>query len=181
MNRRLLLSHHPLCEKFESHTFKVGKYHLCKGCFLGYPTAVIVILLWTQTSLFVHTTYIQVFELTILTFLLNGLKATRLNNHESFSLFLKVDRGITLALGIIATWKAPSPFLSISIGAFLFTLYLIYIYSGIRRYMKVCKNCEYYNQIPNCPGFTETSCISFDESNEAQQKGPELIAQKNTQ
>ena len=33
----LLLSHHPFCEVYDSHVFKIGKLRLCRGCFLSYP------------------------------------------------------------------------------------------------------------------------------------------------
>ena len=33
----LMLSHHPFCEVFDPHVFKIGKLRLCRGCFLSYP------------------------------------------------------------------------------------------------------------------------------------------------
>jgi hypothetical protein len=34
---QLMLSHHPNCEIFDPHVFKIGKLRLCRGCFLSYP------------------------------------------------------------------------------------------------------------------------------------------------
>lgn len=39
--RPILLSHHPNCEPFHAHTVQIGGLHLCIGCFVGYPAAVI--------------------------------------------------------------------------------------------------------------------------------------------
>lgn len=41
----LLLSHHPACESFKGHTINIKKIRLCIGCFVGYPTAVLGIIL----------------------------------------------------------------------------------------------------------------------------------------
>ena len=41
----LMLSHHPECDRFKEHTLNFGKVHLCIGCFIGYPTAIIGIIL----------------------------------------------------------------------------------------------------------------------------------------
>ena len=41
-----ILSHHPECKHFNNHTLNVSKkIHLCIGCFIGYPTAILGILL----------------------------------------------------------------------------------------------------------------------------------------
>src|SRR3989304_3210738 len=43
--KSLLLSHHPNCERFaKNHTLNVGKYRFCMGCFIGYPTILITII-----------------------------------------------------------------------------------------------------------------------------------------
>ncbi len=44
---RTLISHHPACEKFKNHTFKIGKVDFCIGCFIGYPAGILAIILGT--------------------------------------------------------------------------------------------------------------------------------------
>lgn len=34
---QLMLAHHPNCETFDPHVFKIGKLRLCRGCLLSYP------------------------------------------------------------------------------------------------------------------------------------------------
>lgn len=41
----IILSHHPECDKFKGHTINIGKIHLCIGCYIGYPSAIIGIFL----------------------------------------------------------------------------------------------------------------------------------------
>ncbi|MCF2138665.1 MAG: hypothetical protein K9W44_01255 [Candidatus Lokiarchaeota archaeon] len=40
-----LFSHHPPCSHFQDHTFRIGKYHFCIGCYIGYPAGFLGILL----------------------------------------------------------------------------------------------------------------------------------------
>jgi hypothetical protein len=34
------LSHHPNCARFKSHTFNLGQFRFCIGCYIGYPSAI---------------------------------------------------------------------------------------------------------------------------------------------
>jgi len=56
----LLLSHHPQCGDFESHTLKFKKYRLCIGCFIGYPSAFLGIILLglLHVSIFISSEFL---------------------------------------------------------------------------------------------------------------------------
>ena len=41
----LLLSHHPSCSRYKDHTLNFSKIRLCIGCFIGYPSALLSIIL----------------------------------------------------------------------------------------------------------------------------------------
>ena len=41
---RLLFAHHPPCATFQTHTLRLGRIRLCIGCFIGYPSAVVALL-----------------------------------------------------------------------------------------------------------------------------------------
>ena len=41
----LLLSHHPSCSRYKDHTLNISKIRLCIGCFIGYPSALLSIIL----------------------------------------------------------------------------------------------------------------------------------------
>ena len=43
--RPIITSHHPLCEQFENHTFRIFGRDFCIGCFIGYPVGFLTIIL----------------------------------------------------------------------------------------------------------------------------------------
>ncbi len=56
---RLLLSHHPFCERFENHTYNLGKIRFCRGCLLSYPLVYalpLIYLLWGAANDFFTST-----------------------------------------------------------------------------------------------------------------------------
>jgi hypothetical protein len=42
----LLLSHHPICKEYMPDMLKIGRVHLCKGCFLGYSFSLLVLAIY---------------------------------------------------------------------------------------------------------------------------------------
>ncbi len=44
-------SHHPNCGRFKSHTFTLGLFRFCIGCYIGYPMAIIGLVLGTSLYL----------------------------------------------------------------------------------------------------------------------------------
>ena len=56
---QLILSHHPLCDVYDSHVLKIGSIRLCKGCLYGYTPAYTIILMfifWARAQSFFTTT-----------------------------------------------------------------------------------------------------------------------------
>ena len=52
---RVMFSHHPYCDPFEHHTYKIGKLRLCRGCLLSYPplyATLLIFLFWPQAHAF---------------------------------------------------------------------------------------------------------------------------------
>ncbi len=152
MDRMFLLAHHPICDTFIDHSFKIGKYRVCKGCSLGYPTAIIIILAGILTSAFFGSPHTSFLIIAMVSFSLNLLKMTRFGKMEVFSHFLKVIRGVTLGFGFLSAWFAPSFWLRIGIGISLALLYSIFVYAGVRKFLGTCSQCEYHSRIPDCPG-----------------------------
>lgn len=152
MDRALMLSHHPLCKDFLDHSFRIGNHRVCKGCLIGYPTALAIIVIGVLSPLIDDVPFLSLFFLTLIIFCFNLLKLTPLGRSGTFSIFLKFVRGLTLGFGILTTWKAPGLQDRILVFTFFFACYLIYIYAGVRRHIKVCQRCMYYPTIPECPG-----------------------------
>lgn len=76
----LLLSHHPECEKFNNHTINIGKkIRLCIGCFIGYPIAIlgmVLLPLFNITSLIPVDFFLPISIVLLATFILSPLKLT---------------------------------------------------------------------------------------------------------
>lgn len=54
----MMISHHPACEIYDSHVFRIGPLRLCKGCFLGYPplyATLIIFFTWEAARNFYTT------------------------------------------------------------------------------------------------------------------------------
>ena len=151
-----LLSHHPDCDKFAiNHTINVGKYRFCIGCFVGYPTAIIVILAFYFLNLvnLLDSLFLLVIALILLaTFFLSPLNFTKIKT-------IKIIQKFLIGLGSVSLfwyiWSLPNSFIvnflyfSLIFGT-LFTL--LNIYHGYGFY-KVCKKCEHSMNWNNCPGF----------------------------
>jgi len=153
----LLLSHHPICDEFNSHFIKVGKIKLCVGCFIGYPTVIIGIILlgaFKLPALLGSELVLMIAFILMSTFILTPLNLTRL-------LSVKILQKILIGLGscflFYYIWMLPNPFLInfvlflISFGA-LSALLNLYHFLGIH---STCKKCSFAGEWENCPGFKE--------------------------
>ena len=86
----LLLSHHPDCEKFKNHTIKIGSMRFCIGCFIGYPTAIIGILLFNVFKIYLLLDSITLLVCGIILlsfFLLSPLNLTKRKGIKIFQKF----------------------------------------------------------------------------------------------
>ena len=153
----MLLSHHPDCPNFDNHVIKIGKRRFCIGCFIGYPSGiigVILIFLWQQVhpipDLFLFLSGMSLLSLFLLSPL--GLAEKKA---------VKILQKILVALGgsflFWWIWTLPNPFLfTLLICAFSFGLILgalnAYHAYGI---FKACKKCEHEGYWEECPGFEE--------------------------
>jgi hypothetical protein len=95
--RSILLNHHPEREKFKNHTIKLVSCHFCIGCFVGYPTAIIGILLFRIFefyALFNPNTLLLLGTAFLLFLLLSPLNLTNQN-------VVKIFQKLCIALGSI--------------------------------------------------------------------------------
>ena len=140
----IILSHHPLCGKFEDHMFMVRGRHVCIGCTTVYPSAAVMV-----AALFL----IGIDSFSILTAAALALFAANLVR------FVIHDRLVRIACNI---------FLGASVGAALFSavyspedLKLVVIAAGLavavgfsylkgRRVFTTCRACESYGNFPSC-------------------------------
>ncbi|TXT59692.1 MAG: conserved membrane protein of unknown function [Promethearchaeota archaeon] len=153
----LIFSHHPNCEKFEEHTFRIRGMKFCIGCFIGIPSAIIgVVLIYFLNLIFSFSQEVLLITGIVLmsTFLLSPLKLTKFRP-------IKFAQKILFNLGaaFIFWWVIYLPnslFFNLLFGLFVYmaaisVLNLYHSYSIFR----TCKKCEYEMDWESCPGFTD--------------------------
>ena len=157
-----LLSHHPECAKYQGHTIRIGKLGLCIGCFIGYPTAIISIILIGAFNLnhIIPVEYFLYFGIAFLaSFILSPVGLTKVK-------FIKITQKILIGLGaaLIYWWILALPnsrevnalitFYFLSITVSLLNIYHIY------GFYRTCKKCETPYNWEKCDGFKFTKSIS---------------------
>ena len=151
-----LLSHHPECEKFEkNHTINIGKYRFCIGCFVGYPSAligIIIIRLLNLVEIFNSFCFLITALVLISTFVLSPLNLTKIKAIKIIQKSL-IGLGSAFLFWYILTMQNPFFFnLIYFILVFGLLLTFLNVYHGYS-FHKICKKCEYSMDWDNCPGF----------------------------
>jgi hypothetical protein len=150
----MLISHHPPCDTFKNHTINIGKLKLCIGCFIGYPSAIltiiITIILYNRNSF----NLIPVLILGIILSLTQLLSLTSITEVKSIKIIQKFLIGAGSGFIIIflyLTIKLPVFFKVVIIFG---CVSILIIPIGILHYRvssKTCKMCK-LKEIPGkCP------------------------------
>ncbi len=149
----MMLSHHPPCKKYLSHTFKLGQYRFCIGCFVGYPSAILGIVLGTWLWL------AQGLSLTFLLGIGIGCYAAFLLSFSKYSEIKSVKMAQKFAIGFGSGFVLVFMF-------FIFDIWIIFkiligfgfifvLLQPIRTFHKakliaVCEACQAKDTDPNC-------------------------------
>lgn len=159
----LLLAHHPECGDFKGHTLRIGKYSLCIGCFIGYPSAVIAIYVMFHlnvTQIIAPQGLLTLGIVLISTFFLSFLHLTK---YKPIKIIQKIAIGIGAAF---LFWYITT--LQISRFAKLMTFYIVFgillaLLNGYHAYgfIKTCKKCNFLFNWGTCPGFNSIR-MSFE-------------------
>ncbi len=147
------LSHHPNCSRFESHTFSLGRFRFCIGCYIGYPSAIFGLVLGTSLYLPSLVTLWHLFGCGLVAYL--ALLAS-LRKFSEFK-YVKILQKISVGTG--------SGFL-IVVGFFLFEVPLVIKFSfaalvllglllpvravHLRKAINICVSCELKWIDPQC-------------------------------
>ncbi|MGV9205178.1 MAG: hypothetical protein ACOC44_14295 [Promethearchaeia archaeon] len=151
----IILSHHPECEEFKAHTIIVGSHRFCIGCFIGYPTMFISILLIMVLNLRVYiplTWFLGIGVVLGSTFFLGFLPGTEF---KSFKIAQKIVMAIGAAFLFWWIWYFPVHFLVRFMYFFMIFGILSLILNAHHMYgiYKKCRRCSYQSDWKNCPGF----------------------------
>jgi len=155
----LMLSHHPFCEVYDPHVFKIGKLRLCRGCFLSYPplyALVTIFIFWEAAREFFLLEAISIIDnlwwfvigFGILTFVARWL--------GRFSIFIK-----DIAKFFRGTWTGLLVMVIISqhwgfkLGAALIVfggMTYLSLHRG-KDMERTCNECEWNADFNACPGW----------------------------
>jgi len=151
----LILSHHPECEKFNNHTLNIGRVRLCIGCFIGYPTAIIGIILinYLNISKIFPTDFFLVISIILIsTFFMSPLHLTRVKSVKIVQKFL-IGLGASFLFWWI--WSLPNPLLTnYFILMFTFSILLgVLNFYHILGFLGTCYKCDTPFSWGICNGF----------------------------
>ena len=151
----LFLSHHPDCEHFKEHTIKIGKYKFCIGCFIGYPIAILTLILniFLKFDKMLLDEYI--FFLSIIFLSTFSLSFFKITEKKIIKIIQKILMGIGGALLLIWILGLNNTrelniliaFYTINIIVAIFSIYHIY------GFFSQCYKCETNFNWAICSGF----------------------------
>jgi len=150
-----LLRHHPECENFKGHAIKFRKYEFCIGCFIGYPTSFISIIILGVFKLneSIPSNYLINFGILFMsTFFLSFTRVTKI---KTIKIIQKIFIGFGSALIFWGIFSLNFPFFTNFIIFFLvFSAILTFlnIYHAYGLY-NMCKKCESQFKWGQCSGF----------------------------
>ncbi len=153
----LLFSHHPDCEKFKNHTIKIGSMHFCIGCFIGYPTAIIGILLFNIFKIYLlfDSMTLLVSGIILLSFFL--LSPLNLTKRKGIKIFQKFCIGLGSVFLFWWIWTLSADIIFNIIIFILIFGVIVVILNGYHAYsfLKTCRKCKYKTDWQKCPGFSK--------------------------
>ncbi|NHJ32507.1 MAG: hypothetical protein FK732_06565 [Asgard group archaeon] len=155
----LMLSHHPNCEIYDPHVFKIGKLRLCRGCFLSYPPlyALPAIFIFWQAAqdffLFEAVSIIDnlwwfVIGIGILVFASRWLGRYSIFIKDLSKFFRGAWAGFLVIVIISQHW-------GFKIGAVLI-VFAGMVYLSLHRgkdMQNICDECEWEGNFNSCPGW----------------------------
>ncbi|OLS12492.1 MAG: hypothetical protein RBG13Loki_3913 [Promethearchaeota archaeon CR_4] len=147
------LSHHPGCARFKAHTFMLGRFHFCIGCYIGYPSAVASIGVGTwlylenQVSLFI---LLGIGLSCYFTLFASHTKYSEIRNVKILQKFsIGVGSGFLL---IFAFYFFDNPLIIKLLVMFILLIGLLLPVRAIhlRKATKICKSCGMKGIDPGC-------------------------------
>lgn len=153
----ILLSHHPSCKKFETHTFKIRNHRFCIGCFIGYPTAVTFIIFFFIIDIkkILGPFILLIIALSLLSsFFLSVIGLTKF---KPVKILQKISIGLGASFLFWGIWSFPNPFLLNLISFLIIFGILMSLLNGYHFYglYSKCKKCQYSLKWKICPGFED--------------------------
>ena len=151
----ILLSHHPICDKFDSHVVKIGKYKYCIGCLFGNTAGIISLILLFVLRNFGMLPPWNFFILGLYLMLAYVLSIVGLTKYRSIKILSKIIIGIGFSFILFSIWTLDFPFWGIFVGTAIL-MYVCMLPINIKRIYemnKICNGCVHKDEKNDCPGF----------------------------
>lgn len=150
-----ILSHHPLCERYEKHVVEIHGRKVCMGCLFTYSSAAITLLLINIFHFTGIYDYSDLFWMGILFFGLAMIRKLFLdddklskNIHILFRSLLGISLGFEI--GAIQYSEGSTRWILIVL---VVSVMIVYNVLNTFKTRKICKTCPQYSVFPNCDGF----------------------------
>jgi len=150
----LMLSHHPICEYYDEHTFRLFGRDFCIGCFIGYPSAIITLLIGYFTGLFSQFNGTELFTIGIIFCCSYFLSIFGFTERKKIKITSKILIGMGSAF-VIASIMTINTEIWLRLLIVLIFSQSIMSVMGIKRQKemkRICNTCEYQNNRNICPG-----------------------------
>lgn len=150
----ILLSHHPICGKFEEHTFHLFGRDFCIGCFIGFPSGIIMLILGYVLDIFSSLSSISLWIIGLILLSSYLLSIFGLTKYKKIKIASKIFIGGGGAFFIAAIFSYPMMFI-IKFILSIILVQVITIVLNLKRWLEIretCKQCEYKSDWENCPG-----------------------------
>lgn len=143
-NDPIILSHHPLCGKFEDHTFKIRGRHVCIGCATVYPSAILTALLLSSMNL---SSFAVASPIALSSFALNLMRF--LSKSHRLSILFNTILGVSLGASLLSAIHAPG---NLQLAVILVGLAVAFAFSFLKGYrvLATCRSCQRYREFPSC-------------------------------
>ncbi len=142
----IILSHHPLCGRFDDHVFKIRGRYVCIGCATVYPSALVTALLLLIMS---PISFSIIFPISLSFFAMNLMRL--LTKNHRFSILFNACLGISLGAALFSAIYAPE---GLQLAVVIAGLAVVISFSFLkgRRVFATCKSCQRYREFPSCCG-----------------------------
>jgi len=140
----IILSHHPLCGKFDDHVFKIRGRYVCIGCVTVYPSAVVTLLLLSIMNM---SSFAIAFPIALSSFTVNLLRF--LDKNHRLSLILNVILGVSVGTILLSAVNAPND-IQLAVILVGVTVAFSFLFLKGHRVLARCKSCQRYTEFPFC-------------------------------
>ncbi|MHA1339417.1 MAG: hypothetical protein ACTSRZ_04735 [Promethearchaeota archaeon] len=152
-------THHPTCDKYKGHTIHLFKKDLCIGCFVGIPSAIIMLIIGYIFPIFESFSTTNLIRISIILMSFYLLSIIGLTSYKPLKIVTKVIIGSGAAFFIAAIFSYEMPIFYKVFFTLLFNQAVLFFINAIRglKMLHKCKKCEFKKNWNDCPGFREVN------------------------